>query len=390
MDPETRLRELNPVRRDDLELDPGLLRRACAPPTGGGPRRPRPTRVAMVLAPAVIAAAILLLVGIGGSSSNFTSKAYAAVAGQGIVHWRTIQTSPGAEVTQVTEGWSYENQAHIVSSDISRNAPVVSQDQLINGDRQTIWTAVSQDAVTEPAPPPSTSPLAGRDPVRAFRAAYMAGSLTKVNDTTYRAPLNAQYRGQPAYATYSFDPQTGLPTALKALGQTMSFTTYEHLDATPTNMALLRLLPGHGTEATPDDPTSLFAALRRPDQLSDSVRERLDDLARGLDGGRGRYSIDHSAIRQVADRVWLLPGRRAICVAVASVTDPGALGSSCVTTAQAAKTGVGVLIDGTTTIVVPDGITSAHVTSSTGDATTIPATGGILRFPGSPQSYTLR
>ncbi len=391
IDPVERVRELDPVNRDTLRVSPELAARALQPPRE---RRASRRRAWLALAPIAVAATIALVLVVQGGSVDLAGRAYAAMSGEGVIHWRTVVTNPGG-LRQTTEGWATDDETHVLDYDVIAGQPSLTSDTRTADGRQTMWTAVAQDVTSGPARTTATSIIPNGDPARAFRDAYRDGTLQKVDDTTYRAEL-----GPGITATYTLHEGSGLPERLvlhadppafsqgnTASGETViQFTTYEVLDATAANRKRLQMSPHprQGDRA----PADSFAALRGSRVPSTTDRERLATVVRGLDAD-SRFGISVSEIRELADGAWLLPGRRHVCLAVVSGPTSGApIATACATTSRAVQRGLAVEA-GATTIALPDGVRAVRITLTDGRTTTIRSNTGLLRVPEQAIRYAL-
>lgn len=380
-DPVDRVREINPVDSASLEVPADVAARSLTPP-GPAPRRTR--RVVAILGPVAVTTAVVAIVLIGSGSSSLSDRAFAAISGSGVVHWRTEITNPGG-IEQATEGWATDQATHVLDFDVANGRPKLTSDTRIADGRQTMWTAVSQDVSSSPASTETQSIVPSGDPAASFRDAYSNGTLRRVNDTTYEAQVSSE-----SVATYTLDPDSALPTRLVIANQSsglaaltggdgrtvIDFVLYERLERTSASLDKLDLLP-HDRKSGPT-PAELFSVLRSADALDADEQNRLETLARRLDNG-GRFELQADQVRAIGDGAWLLPGTGQVCLAVA-VGANAALAASCATTAQVAQRGIAVESD-KTYIALPDGLRSADLRLANGTSRTERATGPLLRLP---------
>jgi hypothetical protein len=362
------LRAANPVDRDALQVSPSVAARVLGRPAPVARRRRR--LIVLALATTAVAAVILLAASLPRSAApDLAARAYAAVTGPGVAHWRTALLSPGSDgrrhISEVQEGWSAGGVQHILSFRRPNGHERLETDTVIAHDKMTQYYVVSRALHTSRAPTVAASDgVVFGDPMRAFRLAKRAGVLVRTGPNSYRvdptriAGSSRVVGGQPL--TYVLDPRTALPRALiirwgayTALGgfhhpagtAVTRFTTYEQLPDTTANRAKLRMLP-HPAVSTAG-PARYYALLRHGRRLTSAEKQVVDHV------GDGQLGLDPRRARAGRAGVVVIPGRGALCVQIGGAGSCGSLHT-------ALREGMGLGgsdIDGQW-VLVPDGVRS--------------------------------
>jgi hypothetical protein len=381
-----RVREADPVDAAALEVPAELAVRALTRPPRTGWRRGVTVGGGTVALAAVVVALVVVLPGPGGGHRD----PYAALASGGITHWRMDIINPGG-ARQRYEGWAAGGVTHEVAYDlVGGRARMVSESRTEPDGRSRVWTAVSGETRSEPPAAPGASQAAmipSGDPAAAFRAAYRAGRLKRVDAVTFRIAYPPDFQ-----VTYTVDPDSGVPRRLVvgAVGAadagtgttTVEIPVYEHLPATAANRAKLAL-GVHAVPRAPGTARELFAALRAPDAPPAARVAELGDLLMHM--GDHHHAADAAAARAVGEGgdVWLMPNGGRVCIAVADAGGSG-MGSSCLILGKVESRGVSVSDGVTTFVAVPDGVTGVS-----DGGRTFPVRAGLARVPGLSTTYRL-
>jgi hypothetical protein len=364
------LRAANPVDRDALQVSPSMAARVLDRPAPAPRRRRRRRLIVLGVGTTAAAAMVLLAASLPRSAApDLAARAYAAVTGPGIAHWRTELLSPGSDgrrhISEVQEGWSAGGVQHVLSYRRPNGHERLETDTVIAHDKMTQYYVVSRALHTSRAPTVAASDgVVFGDPMRAFRLAKRAGVLVRTGPNSYRvdptriAGSSRVVGGQPL--TYVLDPRTALPRALiirwgayTALGgfhhpagtAVTRFTTYEQLPDTTANRAKLRMLP-HPAVSTAG-PARYYALLRHGRRLTSAEKQVVDHV------GDGQLGLDPRRARAGRAGVVVIPGRGALCVQIGGA-------GSCGTLHTALREGMGIGgsdIDGQW-VLVPDGVRS--------------------------------
>ncbi len=385
-DPIDQIRRLDPVDRSAVQISPELAARSLQPP----PRRPRNAQVgAAVLLAASLAVVVVFVLSTGGEVSP-GERAYAAVTGSGVFHWRTETTNaPGKR--QVQEGWASGKTTHVLQYNIVDGRQHLTTDTRTVNDQQVSWAAVSGAFTTGKRPPVGLSPIPAGDPAEIFRKAYTDGRYERTGAAAFRIAFPPDF-----IATYTADPATGRPLRIAVelsnpgiappgAGRTIvDITQYERLDATPENVARLDLLP-HGKQDQTADVSRSFAALRRTGRISADEQQQLKPLLRGLREAE-LPTLDPRAVKTISPGVWLIPDVGKICIA--SALGGQTVAAGCGPREQAVRTGV-VLSGEKTLIAVPDDVNAVEITTAAGETKRVPVHGNLAIAPQDAQTPRL-
>jgi hypothetical protein len=389
------LRALNPVDADTVEIPARLADRVLRP--GRAPRRTtRRLRVSLcglALTGAICVVVLLLPSGRAGTP-DLAARAYAATAGDAIVHWRTEQFSfsNGRETDhQRSEGWARGGVTHIARYEVRHaDARLVDDTATANG-RTRVYSSGTDDYTAFPAVKGQpVSPLSGGDPFANFRKAYRAGRLKQVGPHRYAVELSG-FDDSGVSAVYDLDPATALPrtftldTTTSDAGRhyanrlELRFTTYEQLPLTAANDAKLRLFPHPGAGPKDDPPARHFTVLRG-DQRPGPGAQR---LIAAIVAPNNHLALDAAGARAISPGHYLIPGRGYVCLAVRATQG---FGTVCATVAQAVRHGVGA---GTPaagiTVAVPDGVKALRARLHGGRSATVTVRGNGAMLP--PGTY---
>jgi hypothetical protein len=318
------LRALNPVDRDALDVPPAVAADVLgAPPPQ---RRSRRLRWAVMTAAAVAALVGVAVLIPGRGTPDLASRAYAAITGPGVVHWRTeiVNFADGRPtVRQRQEGWAAGGVQHIVDYDLPHGRPRLGTDTVITRDRQTSYSPASDHVFTGPAPKLATSGgVVYGDPMEAFRLAKRAGELVPDGPHRYRVdPSRLPGAGDRVDQTWTYvlDPRTARPTALvvrstSARASTRRYRTefrfavYDRLPDTAENRAHLRALPRPAPSLA--DPAAFFGVLRTGTRPTPAQR-----AAARLLVAHGPFALELSRAHATGPAL-VIPGRNAICVQI--------------------------------------------------------------------------
>ncbi|HEY6761704.1 MAG TPA: hypothetical protein VI318_19540 [Baekduia sp.] len=391
------LRDADPVDREALVV-PERLRPVDGVRTHAA-RRSRRRVLSLAGTAALAAAAVAAVVALAllpgrAAPPDLAARAYAAVAGQGIVHWRVdiVGHTPAGHVCcrQRREGWKRGATLHVLQSELVHGKAHLSIDQRTVGHRSRIWMSASDDYVSVTRDRPRSLDAEGAvfgigDPLVAFRAAYQAGRLRDLGGGRFDVAFRHMARGS---VVYEVDPRTGRPLRLIVRSQngsetTMSFSAYGTLADTPANRARLLMLPHPGAGPGPERAQDVFRALREGPVPAPADLKQLREFAAHM--GSGRYHLDVDGARALARDVWLIPGRGYVCL-VQKTTGPHGLGAGigggCTTVRQALREGYSEGGPNGMIVAVPDGHTAIEARYRWhGPWQRVPAPNGLARLP---------
>jgi hypothetical protein len=278
-------------------------------------------------AAAVAVVAVVALVVPGGGTPNLASRAYAAITGPGVVHWRTeiVNFADGRPtVRQRQEGWTAGGVQHIVDYDLPHGRPRLVTDTVIARDRQTSYSPAGDHVFTGPAPKLATSGgVVYGDPMEAFRLAKRAGELVPDGPNRYRVDPSrlpgAGDRVDGQTWTYVLDPRTARPTALvlrstsagpskRRYRTEFRFDVYDRLPDTAENRAHLTPVPRPAPLLA--DPAAFFGVLRTGTRPTPAQR-----AAARLLVAHGSFALELRGARASGPAL-VIPGRNAICVQI--------------------------------------------------------------------------
>jgi hypothetical protein len=314
------------------------------------------------------------------------SRAYAAITGPGVVHWRTeiVNFADGRPtVRQRQEGWAAGGVQHVVDYDLPQGRPRLVTDTVITHDRQTSYSPASDHVFTGPAPKLATSGgvLYG-DPMEAFRLAERAGELVQAGPNRYRVDPSRlpgpadRVEGQTW--TYVLDPRTARPTDLILTSNSgraskrhyrteFHFAVYERLPDTADNRARLRALPHRAPSRV--DPAVFFGVLRTGSRPTPAQRAAARPLV-----AHGPFKLDLRRAR-AAGRALVIPGPNGICLQVDS-------GGTCNGLRPSVRHGLA--LSGSRTgawMLVPDGVASVRARLPRHPWRSFPVHHNIVRLP---------
>jgi hypothetical protein len=302
------LRHADPVDRATLDMPPALAARVAAERGRRRPRRSAALVAALALA-GVAVVAIALGRGDGGGRLALADKAYAAMTGPGVQHWkisiRTFINGRRRGIVQRQEGWARGGTLHVLLFDSRRLTSDIRQTPT----KVRSWGAGMNDYIQTPAPKQQArGPLQLGDPFAEFRRAHDAGKLIRLNATTYRVRPDKRSLPPEATLTYELDPKTALParavlaytrargpfpSALDGARYRVVFTydTYKRLADTAANRAKLELLPHPGAGPSKIDARTVFAILRDGAPLTEKQRALAASFAKHALFGKPRFDI---------------------------------------------------------------------------------------------------
>ena len=353
------LRAVDPAR--DVEVSPELAARVLAA------RRPRRRRW-RVLAPSlvVIAASAVAILWSRGGSPDLAAKAYAATSGKGIVHWRMDFVKSHQRI----EGWQLGRVRHILHSDVVHGEVRVTVEERFTAKRVSYWSNADYrwHARARAKESPGNNPLPNGDPFVNFRRAYKAGRLHALGGGRFDVRLK---NFRPGDVVYRVDPKTGHPLTLTIKpGTVVRFNVYETLPVTAANRALLDRLPHEGPGSEPA--SKYFAALRTGTAPADFPQGLVKEWVK-------RFQLDLGGTRELADGVWIVPGKGFVCLAARQQHGSGA---TCQVLKRASKLGIAMGSTSGELIAVPDGVKAVRAREDAEHAwRTYRPAGGVVRLP---------